>query len=207
MIVRLRGLIGAPRAIWRVRSGSIMGAVVLALALTGLQAAPGRAAAAGYVGVSATVADSCHFAEVPEAVLTAASGSWAVTFQCTRTTPYKLELGAGRHFDAGHASRRMRGGSADDDVAYSVAVTPVDGEGRGAQFNSVTLAAKVAPSDFAEAPAGVYTDAIAFTLRHAVSGRALAFTELRLTLRADSPWRHGGYTAHGRTKGSAPDGR
>lgn len=162
-----------------------MGAVVLALALTGLQSAPGRAASAGYLGVSATVADSCRFAEVPDAVLTAASGSWAVTFQCTRTTPYKVELGAGKHFDAGLASRRMRGGSADDDVAYSVAVTPVAGEGLGAKFNSVTFSAKVAPSDFAEAPAGVYADAIVFTLRHTVSGRALGSAELRLTLRTD----------------------
>ena len=186
MILRLRGLARTLRVFWPVGRGAVMNTVAAALALTGPHAASGRPAPAAYVGVSATVADSCRFAEVPDAVLTAASGSWAVTFQCTRTTPYRVEPGAGQHFDAVLASRRMRGGSANDDVAYSVAVTPADGEGRGAQFNSVAFAVKVAPSDLAEAPAGVYTDAIAFTLRHAVSGRALAFTELRLTLRTDT---------------------
>lgn len=164
----------------------IVGAEVLTFAFAGLQPALGQTAPAGAVGVSATVADSCRFAEVPDAVLSAASASWTVRFQCTRTTPFRLEVGAGQHFDAAQASRQMRSEQASGGVAYSLVATPVVGEGAGAQLNSATFVATIAPSDFAEAAAGTYTDAIDIALRHAISGQVLAAARLAPRLHASS---------------------
>lgn len=175
-------MIGARRVCWPFRRGATLGAAILAFSLAGLYSAAGRAASTGVVGVSAWVADSCRFAEVPQAALAEASGSWTVRFQCTRTTPYKLEVGPGEHFDAGQASRRMRGSAAAAGVAYSLVATPAGGEGSGAQLNSATFTATIAPSDFAEAAAGIYTDTIELALRHAISGQALGSTRVTLRL-------------------------
>jgi len=178
-------MIGGRRVCWPFRRGVTIGAAILAFSLAGLYSAAGRAASTEVVGVSAWVADSCRFAEVPQVALAEASGSWTVRFQCTRTTPYRLELGPGEHFDAGQASRRMRRSAAAAGVAYSLVAAPARGEGSGARLNSATFTATIAPPDFAEAAAGIYTDTIVLALRHAVSGETLAFTELTLRLRAD----------------------
>lgn len=183
MLGRLRGLIVAPGAFGPVRRATIVGAAILAFAIDGLQPASGRVATMGAVGVSATVVDSCRFVEIPDAVLSTASASWAVQFQCTRTTPYRLEVGAGLHFDAGQGSRRMRSEQASGGVAYSLVATRFAGEGAGAQFTAATFAATVAPSDFARAAAGAYTDTVVLTLRHAINGRVLGIAPLRVELR------------------------
>lgn len=179
-------MIGTLGAFWPVRRATIVGAAVLAFAVAGLQPASGRPASIGAVGVSATVRDSCRFVDVPDAVLTAASGSWVVQFQCTRTTPYRLAVGTGQHFDAVQGSRRVRGEQADGGVAYSLVATPTAGEGLGARFNSATFEATVAPSGSVSAAAGVYTDTIELALRHAISGTPLASARLTLQLHADS---------------------
>lgn len=149
---------GTPGAVRPARRATIAGCVPLAAAITGLQPASGRAASTGVAGISATATDSCRFAEGPDAVLTAASGDWVVRLPCTRTTPCTLEAGSGQHFD-----------------------------GLGARVDSAPLAAALAPSDFTGAGASASMDTIGLALRHAASGRMLAFTWLTLRLHADSP--------------------
>lgn len=80
----------------------------------------------------------------------------------------------------------MRGEHAGGGVAYSLVATPVAGKGLGARLNSAAFAATVAPSDYAGAAAGTYTDTIELSLRHAISHHALAVTQMTLRLDVDS---------------------
>src|SRR5690606_4336094 len=115
---------GAPRRFFRADarrrpSRRRIGANVALLALAAAAAlpAPARAGSAGSASVSATVVDSCRFVDVPEGTLPPvaqplagdASTSLTVQFRCTRTTPYRFEVDAGRHFDGGTASRQLQG--------------------------------------------------------------------------------------------------
>ncbi|MBX3590467.1 MAG: spore coat protein U domain-containing protein [Burkholderiaceae bacterium] len=178
-------------ATWRIGAK----AAALALAAAAALPAPARAGSAGSTGVSATVVDSCRFVDVPEGALPPAftpqagdaSTSLTVQFRCTRTTPYRFEVDAGRHFDSGTASRQLRGPDDDDAIAYSLELTPGTGEGRGSQLVTATVTAIVRHADYEHADPGTYSDVVGLTLRDARSGKVLAHEVLPLRLSAPGP--------------------
>jgi spore coat protein U-like protein len=173
---------------WRIGAKAALFALAAAAALP----APARAGSAGSTSVSATVVDSCRFVDVPEGTLPPAvrpeagdaSKSLTVRFRCTRTTPYRFEVDAGRHFDPGTASRQLRGPDDDDAIAYSLEVTPGAGEGRGSQLVTATVTAIVRHADYEHADPGTYSDVVGLTLRDARSGKVLAHETLPLRLGA-----------------------
>lgn len=173
-------------ATWRIGAKVALVALAAAAALP----APARAGSAGSTSVSATVVDSCRFVDVPEGTLPLVvqaragdtSTSLTVQFRCTRTTPYRFEVDAGRHFDTGTASRQLRGPDDDDAIAYSLELTPGTGEGRGSQPVTATVTTIVRHADYEHADPGAYADVVGLTLRDARSGKVLAREELPLRL-------------------------
>jgi spore coat protein U-like protein len=171
---------------WRIGAKAALFALAAAAALP----APARAGSAGSTSVSATVVDSCRFVDVPEGTLPPVvqaragdtSTSLTVQFRCTRTTPYRFEVDAGRHFDTGTASRQLRGPDDDDAIAYSLELAPGTGEGRGSQPVTATVTAIVRHADYENADPGAYADVVGLTLRDARSGKVLAHEELPLRL-------------------------
>lgn len=178
-------------ATWRIGAN----VALLALAAAAALPAPVRAGSAASTSVSATVVDSCRFADVPEGTLPRvnpaqaadASTSLTVQFRCTRTTPYRVEVDAGRHFDGGTASRRLQGPDDDDAIAYSLELAPAAGEGRGSQFVTATITAIVRHADYESADPGTYSDVVGLTVRDPRSGKVLARAELPLRLNAPAP--------------------
>lgn len=175
------------RASWRIG----VNVVLLALATAAALPAPAGAGSAGSTGVSATVVDSCRFVDVPEGALPpvvqplagVTSTSLTVQFRCTRTTPYRFEVDAGRYFNGDTASRRLHGPD-DDAIGYSLAFAPGAGEGRGSQLVTATVTAIVRHDDYRSAAPGTYSDVVGLTLRDARSGKVLAQAELPLRLSA-----------------------
>jgi len=167
---------------------------LLALAAAAALPAPARAGSAGSASVSATVIDSCRFVDVPAGTLPPVaqplagdtSTSLTVQFRCTRTTPYRFEVDAGRHFDGDTASRQLQGPD-DDAIAYSLEFAPGTGEGRGSQLVTATITAIVRHGDYESADPGAYSDVVGLTLRDARSGKVLAQAELPLRLSAPAP--------------------
>lgn len=170
-------------------------AALLALATAAALPAPAGAGSAEGTGVSATVVDSCRFVDVPEGTLPPviqplggdASTSLTVRFRCTRTTPYRFEADAGRHFDGGTASRQLQGPDGDDAIAYSLDLASGTGEGRGSQLVTATITAIVRPAQVESVDPGTYWDVVGLTLRDARSGKVLAQAELPLRLSAPAP--------------------
>ena len=111
-----------------------------------------------------------------------ASTSLTVRFRCTRTTPFRVEVDAGRHFDGDTASRQLQGPDEDDAIAYSLELAPGTGVGRGSQLVTVTAIVRLA--DYESADPGTYSDVVGLTLRDARSGKVLAHEELPLRLSA-----------------------
>lgn len=178
-------------ATWRI--GAIV--ALLAVAAAAVLPAPARAGSTGSASVSATVIDSCRFVDVPAGTLPPAirplagdtSTSLTVQFRCTRTTPYRLEVDAGRHFDGDTAARQLQGPDGDDAIAYSLELAPGTGEGRGSQVVTATITAIVRHDDYESADPGTYSDVVGLTLRDARSGKVLAQAELPLRLSAPAP--------------------
>lgn len=182
-------------ATWRI--GAIV--ALLAVAAAAVLPAPARAGSTGSASVSAsvsaTVIDSCRFVNVPAGTLPPAirplagdtSTSLTVQFRCTRTTPYRLEVDAGRHFDGDTAARQLQGPDGDDAIAYSLEFAPGTGEGRGSQLVTATITAIVRHGDYESADPGTYSDVVGLTLRDARSGKVLAQAELPLRLSAPAP--------------------
>lgn len=164
----------------------------LALALVAALPLAARAQGGANLGVSATVVDSCRFADTPDATLDepdvapGADGdtAWTVRFRCTRTTPWVVEADSGQHYDAGAQTRRMQATGTDDAVAYTLVLTPETGEGRGAALVTATIAAAVQRVEHVVAPARLYTDVVVLTVREKRSGRALASAPVSLRYRA-----------------------
>lgn len=178
-------------ATWRI--GAIV--ALLAVAAAAVLPAPARAGSTGSASVSATVIDSCRFVDVPAGTLPPAirplagdtSTSLTVQFRCTRTTPYRLEVDAGRHFDGDTAARQLQGPDGNDAIAYSLELAPGTGEGRGSQVVTATITAIVRHDDYESADPGAYSDVVGLTLRDARSGKVLAQAELPLRLSAPAP--------------------
>lgn len=178
-------------ATWRI--GAIVAS--LAVAAAAVLPAPARAGSTGSASVSATVIDSCRFVDVPAGTLPPAirplagdtSTSLTVQFRCTRTTPYRLEVDAGRHFDGDTAARQLQGPDGNDAIAYSLELAPGTGEGRGSQVVTATITAIVRHDDYESADPGAYSDVVGLTLRDARSGKVLAQAELPLRLSAPAP--------------------
>lgn len=178
-------------AAWRIGAN----VALLALAAAAALPAPARAGSAGSASVSATVIDSCRFVDVPAGTLPPVapplagetSTSLTVQFRCTRTTPYRFEVDAGRHFDGDTASRQLQGPDDDDAIAYSLEFAPGTGEGRGSQLVTATITAIVRHGDYESADPGTYSDVVGLTLRDARSGKVLAQAELPLRLSAPAP--------------------
>ncbi|HLS56854.1 MAG TPA: spore coat protein U domain-containing protein [Zeimonas sp.] len=164
----------------------------LALVLVAALPAGARAQGDANLGVSATVVDSCRFAEAPDATLDESGlapgadggAAWTVRFQCTRTTPYVVDADPGQHYDAGAQTRRMQAAGTDDAIAYALVLTPEAGEGRGASLITATVAAAVQPVEHGVAPARAYTDVVVLTVRDKRSGKALASAPVSLRYRA-----------------------
>lgn len=183
----VRGGVRGRHATWRIGAN----VALLALAAAAALPAPVRAGSAASTSVSATVVDSCRFVDVPGGTLPpadtpqagGASTSLTVQFRCTRTTPYRLEVDVGLHYDSGTASRQLRGPD-DDAIAYALELAPGAGEGRGSQPVTATVTAIVRHADYAHADPGTYSDVVGLTLRDARSGKVLAHEELPLRLSA-----------------------
>lgn len=176
---------------WRIGANVALLALAAAVALP----APARAGSTGSTSVSATVIDSCRFVDVPEGTLPPvlqplagyASTSLTVQFRCTRTTPYRFEVDAGRHFDGGTATRQLQGPDGDDAIAYSLEFAPGAGVGQGSQLVMATITAIVRHDDYESADPGSYSDVVELRLRDARSGKVLAQAELPLRLSAPAP--------------------
>ena len=163
----------------------------LALALVAALSAEGRAQGGANLGVSATVVDSCRFADTPDATLdepgmapgAVGEAAWTVRFRCTRATPYVVEAGPGQHYDAGAQTRRMQAPGTDDAIAYALVLTPETGEGHGAALVTATIAAAVQPVAHVVAPARAFTDVVVLTVRDKRSGKVLASAPVSLRYR------------------------
>jgi len=120
--------------------------------------------------VQAAVIGSCKFNSTPTldfgnldpASASNGSGSSTISFWCTKGSSYTVTAGNGNNYDSTNSTRRMKGPSATDLMAYSLTL-PGAASGTGAgKSTAITFAVtgSVLNANYINATVGSYTDTV-----------------------------------------------